>query len=387
MLADDRRIDRPDRPGVELLPGVPTDLNRMLVAGDIDLGPVSSIAYARNHRRLLLSRRLSISSFGAVDSIQLVSRRPLEQIRTRGPHHAERHLGGAAQDHPQAAVPAGRRLLASWPAPVEPALEEHDAVLLIGDQGLEALYFPTPGHHLPRPGRALAGVDRAAHGLRGLGRPRGFRPDQRRRTAGRGRGTRPLHGLRPRPPVRGGRVGRWAGIASTGRASRATSRVCATTSPRSTRKGCAFYELAHEAGELEEVPRAAVHRRGGGRRGGEAPAGRRRRRAERRRGARRRTGGRLMTRMTDSEALELLRSRDLLGVGARAHEVRERLVPGAAGHLHHRPQHQLHQRLRLRLPLLRLPLQAGRRRGLRALHGGDPRRRSRRPSTWAAPPS
>jgi cyclic dehypoxanthinyl futalosine synthase len=35
-----------------------------------------------------------------------------------------------------------------------------------------------------------------------------------------------------------------------------------------------------------------------------------------------------MTRMTDAEALELLRSRDLLGVGARAHEVRERLVPG-----------------------------------------------------------
>ena len=35
-----------------------------------------------------------------------------------------------------------------------------------------------------------------------------------------------------------------------------------------------------------------------------------------------------MTRMTDQEALDLLRSRDLLEVGARAHEVRERLVPG-----------------------------------------------------------
>jgi cyclic dehypoxanthinyl futalosine synthase len=35
-----------------------------------------------------------------------------------------------------------------------------------------------------------------------------------------------------------------------------------------------------------------------------------------------------VTRITDDEALELLRSRDLLGVGARAHEVRERLVPG-----------------------------------------------------------
>jgi len=35
-----------------------------------------------------------------------------------------------------------------------------------------------------------------------------------------------------------------------------------------------------------------------------------------------------MARLTDDEALALLRSRDLLGVGARAHEVRERLVPG-----------------------------------------------------------
>jgi cyclic dehypoxanthinyl futalosine synthase len=34
------------------------------------------------------------------------------------------------------------------------------------------------------------------------------------------------------------------------------------------------------------------------------------------------------TRLSDREALELLRSRDLLEVGARAHEVRERLVPG-----------------------------------------------------------
>jgi cyclic dehypoxanthinyl futalosine synthase len=35
-----------------------------------------------------------------------------------------------------------------------------------------------------------------------------------------------------------------------------------------------------------------------------------------------------MTRLTDREALELLRSQDLLEVGARAHEMRTRLVPG-----------------------------------------------------------
>ena len=143
MLADDRHLDRPGRPGVDLLPGVPTALNRMLAAGDIDLGPVSSIAYARNHRRLLLSRRLSISSFGAVDSIQLVSKCPLKEIRTV-----------ALTPQSATSVALLKTILklrfrqdvsyAVLAAPVEPTLVDYDAVLLIGDQGLEALYFPTP---------------------------------------------------------------------------------------------------------------------------------------------------------------------------------------------------------------------------------------------------
>ncbi len=143
MLAADRHLDRPGRPGVELLPGVPTDLNRMLGAGDMDLGPVSSIAYARNHNRLLLSRHLSISSFGAVDSIQLVAKCPLEQIRT---------VALTTQSATSVALLKTMLKLryeqdvtySELAAPVEPALGDHDAVLLIGDQGLEALYFPTP---------------------------------------------------------------------------------------------------------------------------------------------------------------------------------------------------------------------------------------------------
>ena len=90
---------------------------------------------------LLLSRHVSISSLGAVDSIQLVTRRPLDEVATRGPHPAERHLGGPAQDHPQAALRAGGGLRRAG-GPGREALEEYDAVLLIGDQGLEALHFP-----------------------------------------------------------------------------------------------------------------------------------------------------------------------------------------------------------------------------------------------------
>ena len=52
--------------------GVPTELNRMLLAGELDIAPISSIEYARNADTLRLLPRLCVSSEGAVDSIQLV---------------------------------------------------------------------------------------------------------------------------------------------------------------------------------------------------------------------------------------------------------------------------------------------------------------------------
>src|SRR5207247_6038231 len=69
---------------VEQIQGVPTDLNRRLLDGEIDLAPISSIEYARNADRLRLLPRLCVGSEGAVDSIQLVSRVPLETARSAG---------------------------------------------------------------------------------------------------------------------------------------------------------------------------------------------------------------------------------------------------------------------------------------------------------------
>lgn len=125
----------------ELQAGVPTDLNRMLVAGTIDFGPISSIAYALNHRLLALSRRLSISSRGAVDSIQLVCRRPLEELETI-----------ALTPQSATSVVLLKTLLrlryrrevhySEMRGSPEEELNRCDAVLLIGDQGLEAMYFP-----------------------------------------------------------------------------------------------------------------------------------------------------------------------------------------------------------------------------------------------------
>src|SRR5205085_6426394 len=66
---------------VEEVTGVPTDLNRLLVAGELDVAPISSIEWARNADRLRLLPRLCVSSEGAIDSIQLVSHRPLDEVR------------------------------------------------------------------------------------------------------------------------------------------------------------------------------------------------------------------------------------------------------------------------------------------------------------------
>ncbi|MGH3110558.1 MAG: MqnA/MqnD/SBP family protein, partial [Gaiellaceae bacterium] len=66
----------------EEIVGVPTELNRMLLDDELDIAPIPSIEYARNADRLLILPRLCVSSEGAVDSIQLVSRISFGQIRS-----------------------------------------------------------------------------------------------------------------------------------------------------------------------------------------------------------------------------------------------------------------------------------------------------------------
>ena len=89
---------------VEEVPGVPTELARALLAGEVDVAPIPSIEWARNADRLQLLPRLCVSSEGAVDSIQLVSPVPLERIRIDRGHAGERDLRRA-----RARPAAGRR--------------------------------------------------------------------------------------------------------------------------------------------------------------------------------------------------------------------------------------------------------------------------------------
>jgi len=123
---------------VEEVTGVPTELNRMLLDGELDIAPISSIEYARNADQLRILPRLCVSSEGAVDSIQLVTRMQFNHVRTV-----------AVTPESATSVVLTRILLPK--AEILPLGMEADAKLLIGDAALHSAYEdPTPHFDLGR---------------------------------------------------------------------------------------------------------------------------------------------------------------------------------------------------------------------------------------------
>ena len=64
----------------KLVEGIPTQLNRMLYEGNVDVSPSSSIEYAMNPGRYLIFPGLSITSKNRVMSILLESRVPVNEL-------------------------------------------------------------------------------------------------------------------------------------------------------------------------------------------------------------------------------------------------------------------------------------------------------------------
>jgi chorismate dehydratase len=123
---------------VREVPGVPTELSARLLAGEVDIAPIPSIEYARNAARLRILPRLCVSSEGAVDSIQLVSRAPLERVRSV-----------AVTPESATSVVLTKVLLPD--AELVPLGEDAEAKLLIGDAALQSAFEdPTPHHDLGR---------------------------------------------------------------------------------------------------------------------------------------------------------------------------------------------------------------------------------------------
>jgi chorismate dehydratase len=130
----------------EVVMGDPAELNGMLVSGRLDVALPSSIEFARHADLLALLPGISISSFGAVDSIQLFSRvAPRDVTRV------------ALTEKSATAVCLLKVLCKEWgiapgfiprEGPLAHVLADSDGLLLIGDEALHVLRAGVYPHHL-----------------------------------------------------------------------------------------------------------------------------------------------------------------------------------------------------------------------------------------------
>ena len=115
---------------------VPTELNRMLAARELDVANVSSVEYANNPDRYVLLPSLCVGSDGAVESVQLVTPLPLPALQSI----AVTSASATSVALVQVLVPH---------AEIRPEGAEADARLLIGDEALASAFSdPTPHHDL-----------------------------------------------------------------------------------------------------------------------------------------------------------------------------------------------------------------------------------------------
>jgi chorismate dehydratase len=138
--------DEFDCSGYEFVEGYPSELNRMLKRGEIDVSPSSSIEYLRDEEAYTYIDGLSISSMGPVKSILLFSRVPMESL--------DGHEIFATHQS-ETSVALLRIILSEFygincevkvtSKPVEEAIAEHSAYLSIGD---EALRVSSGAHHM-----------------------------------------------------------------------------------------------------------------------------------------------------------------------------------------------------------------------------------------------
>lgn len=123
----------------ELVTRVPAILNRAMITGELDLSPVSSFAYASNWEQFRLLPGFSVSSEGAVNSILVFSREPLEQLKSgvislTNTSATSVNLLKIIMEKAYGAKPTYR---AAEPD-LEAMMASSDAALLIGDHAIRA---------------------------------------------------------------------------------------------------------------------------------------------------------------------------------------------------------------------------------------------------------
>jgi chorismate dehydratase len=145
-----------------IVDGIPSKLNALMAAGELDVSVVSAVEYARDAKRYLLLPDLAISCDGPVRSVVLFSKRPASELVGRRVLVSKSSMTSVALlellfenvwDAKPTFIPSDAELtdIARF------ADEEHDARLVIGDAALKL------GTHLQDPTERDALMDRLGY--------------------------------------------------------------------------------------------------------------------------------------------------------------------------------------------------------------------------------
>lgn len=138
--------------GIAFRYGVPTELNRWLLEGEVDLSLVSSYFYLKHADKLRPLPDFSVADLGPVYSVNLFHHKPWRELKsialtTESATSTEllKYLLQADEIHPKyETVQGGLELL-----------QGHDAMLLIGDKAISTYFgllpsIPESVHQVPR---------------------------------------------------------------------------------------------------------------------------------------------------------------------------------------------------------------------------------------------
>ncbi|WP_213451477.1 menaquinone biosynthetic enzyme MqnA/MqnD family protein [Rhizomonospora bruguierae] len=148
---------------VDLHKDTPDRLNAALVAGDLDIGPISLVEYLRHADELLLLPDLAVGSDGPVLSVNLVStRQPADLDGARVALGSTSRTGVLLAQMLLAERYGVRPEYFTCPPELTQMLLEADAGVLIGDVALRALY------EAPRRGLSVTDLGQAWRDWTGL---------------------------------------------------------------------------------------------------------------------------------------------------------------------------------------------------------------------------
>jgi len=129
--------------GINVIPGIPSELNRMMKGKKLDLSPVSSATYADIKEDVLLLPQFCLSSVGYVGSVIMCSNYPIEELNNKkvglsGASHTSRVLLKILLERFYGIEPY---YLQAGPFP---DLTGHDAALIIGNDAMRGCADKAP---------------------------------------------------------------------------------------------------------------------------------------------------------------------------------------------------------------------------------------------------